>query len=240
MANSKIKFFSPVEVTGPHTGWELQTGGNPSLARQRASVLKSDGDELAAVQYGAQYSYTENYTASAFSGNMTVPNVGAVKNGAHVDSVSVAYSQTAAPTLAVNSHKHATVDGTAIEHDACREYEPSIILPARAIGVPVTLKKKAGDTAVFTLPEGVGIRSLSYQLQCTHVDENDGNGDHLAGDNYDGVETLTIEFTGEVDVADLNLDADWMKPDSFAHTNGNTQATTTSMTLTHHVAHKSA
>lgn len=241
MGNSKVEFFKPLHVVGTLADWELQTGGNPTITRQRDQTLGENGDQHNAVQFGAQIAYTENFKAKRVTGNaLVVPLPGKILEGAHVDSITVSYTQNTAPTLAVASHCHAAIDGTPQAHDPCRVYSPSVILPARAIGVPSALKFKKGaaktETDVFKLPAGIGMRSLSYALQPTHIDEPDGDGGHLAGQNHDGVETLTIEFTGKVDVSDLQIDGEWMLPDNDADSMGNTQATTKSITITHHIA----
>lgn len=237
---SKVEFFKPGAIIAALADWELQTGGNPTLTRQRSQTLKSNGDQLNVVQYGAQIAYTENFTAKTVvettsKTELAIPGAGEISNGAHIDSVQVAYTQTAAPTLAVSSHKHAAIDGTPTNHDPCRVYTGTVVLPIRAIGVPSTLEDKDGNT-IFTVPLGIGMKSLTYGLQPTHQDEADGDGGHLAGQNRDGVETLTIEFTGKVAVAELSIDGSWMLPDSDADGQGNTVATTKSITITKHIA----
>lgn len=237
---SKVEFFKPGAIIAALADWELQTGGNPTLTRQRAQSLLSTGDQMHAVQYGAQIAYVENFTAktvveTASKTELAIPGAGAISNGAHVDSLQVSYTQTAAPTLAVNSHKHAAINGTPATHDPCRVYVGTVVLPIRAIGVPSTLEDKDGNT-IFECPAGIGMKSLTYGLAVTHTDEPDGDGGHLAGQNRDGVETLTIEFTGKVAVAELSIDGSWMLPDSDADGQGNTIATTKSITITKHIA----
>ena len=51
---SKVEFFKPGAIIAALADWELQTGGNPTLTRQRSQTLKSNGDQLNVVQYGAQ------------------------------------------------------------------------------------------------------------------------------------------------------------------------------------------
>lgn len=238
---SKIEFFKPSHATGTWADWELQTGSNPTLSRQRSQTLKENGDELQSVQYGAQIAHTENFKAKRVTGAAyTIPLAGEIKEGAHVDSVEVSYTQTEAPTMNVSSHRHATVEGVAQAHDLCRVYENTVQLPARAIGVPSVLKFKASggtEKNVFTLPAGIGMRSIGYTLAATHVDEADGDGNHLAGQNHDGVETLNIEFTGKVVIDELAIDAEWKLPDNDADGQSNTGATTKSITLTKHVGY---
>lgn len=238
--SSIVKFFAPVaKVISGLASWELQTGANPSLTRQRAQALGSDGDEIASVQYGAQIAYSETGIAKVTTGNLAIPRAGQVVNGCHIDSIEVRYGQTSIPQLSINSHQHATVAGVAQTHDECRSYAGTVVLPARAIGVPTTLSDNA-DTpnTIFTLPAGCGMRSLTYSLSLNHVDEPDSAGDHLAGDNYDGVETLTLEFTGAIVISELDIDTtNWKLPDSDADSASNTGATTKTITLTRHLKH---
>lgn len=235
---SNVIFFNPDSIIGELADWEIQEGSNPSVSRQRAQALKSNGDELASVQYGAQIAYSMNYKAKTVAGDagLTVPAVGKIMNGKHVDSVEVGYSQTDFPTLAVAAHAHAVVDGTEEAHDDCRVYTPGVVLPPRAIGVPSTLKDTDGTT-IFTCPDGVGMRSLTYALAVNHIDEPNGEGGHLAGQNHDGTETITLEFTGEVDIADLAIDAGWKLPDTSSLGKTNSGAHTTSVTITRHIAY---
>jgi len=240
---SKVEFFKPQKVVSAGVGalsdWEIQTGGNPSLSRQRSQALNENGDELNAVQYGAKVSYSESFTAKTIATtqqktSLDVPAAGAVMSGAHVDSVDVSYSQTAAPSMSVASHKHAAVDGTPSNHDVCRVYTPTVVFPIRAIGVPTTLKDKSNNT-IFSTPAGIGIKSIKYGLKVTHVDENDNEGGHLAGQNRDGVETMTLEFTGKVVTSELAIHNSWMLPESDGDSMGNTQSTTKSITISKHI-----
>lgn len=235
---SKVIFFNPDSVIGTLADWEVQDGSNPTVTRQRAQELKSNGDELQSVQFDVQVAYSVNYKAKKVSGDtgLVVPSVGAIVNGKHVDSAEVGYSQTDFPTLAIAAHAHAAVDGTEEVHDECRVYTPGVVLPPRAIGVPSTLKDTDGNT-IFTCPAEVGMRSLTYALAVNHIDEPDGEGGHLAGQNHDGTETLTLEFTGEVDIADLGIDSGWKLPDSSSLGKTNSGAHTTSVTITRHIAY---
>jgi hypothetical protein len=233
---SKVIFFNPDSVIGELADWEIQEGSNPNVTRQRAQELKANGDELQSVQYGAQVAYSMNYKGKKVTGDaLVIPAPGSIKNGKHVDSVEVSYTQTDFPALAVAAHAHAALDGMPEAHDECRVYTPDVVLPPRAIGVPSTLKDTDGET-VFTCPEGVGMRSLTYSLAINHIDEPDGEGGHLAGQNHDGTETLTLDFTGEIDIADLGIGESWKLPDSEGKTRTNAGAHTTSVTLTRHIS----
>ena len=230
-----IEFFGDTSAFGDLAGWEIQTGPNPSTETSYANALGRDGDEIRHAGYGAKTSATCTYVSTATSGSLTLPKVGAILNGYHVDSVSVAYEQTGFPTLTVTGHRHD--DGS--PDKATRTYSPSVELPAVTLGVPSELD------GAFSLSASAecGMRSLTYSLTCTHVDEMDADGGHLAGENHDGVETLSAEFTGKVTVGssgtDVVADAAWFAG-THSQSMGNTSATTTSLTLTRHIAHDAA
>lgn len=223
----RLEFFNPIDPFGL-ADWEVQSGPNPSVEKQRASALGQNGDEIAFAQYGEKESGTCEYIAKSATGNLSVPNVGMTMDGYHIDSVQVSYSQTEWPKLSISWHKHN--DGNV--DSGCREYAPSVTFPARAIGVPSSL----GSAFSITPGTSVGMRSVQYQLQCNHVEEMNGDGGNLAGDNYDGSETLTVEFTGNVSQGAWTLGSDWTD-DTFAKSMGNTSATTSTLTATHHLEH---
>ena len=232
----KVEFFNPTDPFGLED-WEVQKGPNPSLEKQRASALDRNGDEFAHVQFGAKMSGTCEYVAKKFTGTLAVPPAGLIKDGWHVDSATVSYTLNGYPTLSISCHKH--VDGTADAN--CREYAPTFSVPARAIGAPTTLPDASGSGSVFGLSTSakIGVRSMTLSWTCNHVDEDANDGGHFASDNYDGSETLSVDFTGNADPStDWTLDDDWTD-DTVAHGGGNTEASTTSLSASHHIAHTS-
>ena len=79
------------------------------------------------------------------------------------------------------------------------------------------------------------MRSLTYSITVNHIDEMDGEGGHLAGQNHDGTETITLDFTGEIDISDLDIGGSWKLPDSEGTTRTNAGAHTSTVTLTRHI-----
>jgi len=231
-----VKFFSPNNPFGALAGWELQTGANPSETEQRAAALGEDGDEIAWKGYGKDAALSCTFVATAASGYLTLPDAGAVVGGAHIDSISVAYNQEGFPIMTVNGHKH--IDGTG-HTTPCRRYRASVKLPAKAIGCPRLIECVSPSTAkafMLTPAAKIDVRGMTYTLGCTHVDEKNAEGGHLAGDNYDGVETLSVELTGEADPTEFAVDSAWHLG-TDGRNNSNTTATTSSLALEHHVAH---
>ena len=215
----------------------IQTGGNPSKQNNKASELGSDGDEIASGEFDAKTSVTCVYGPTAYTGNLTIPAVGQIKNGHHVDSVSIAYNQQGFPSMTVTGHKH-----EAGSPDAdCRTYTAKVVLPARKIGVPSALVDTATPTAgdVFKLnaEAEVGMKGLTYTLSCTHVDEPDGDAGHLAGNNHDGVEKIDVEMSGEADSDEYTVGTGWFVETNASGNQGNTTKTTRSISMSKHIAH---
>ena len=229
-----IKFFDPTNPFGALADWEQQTGGNPNTSEQRASMLGKHGDEIRWQGYGKQTALTATFGAITNTGDLIVPNAGTVIAGVHIDSLSVAYTNTGFPTLTLNGHKH----DHGKPHDTCRMYAPTIKLPS-IFGCPrkLTTTDATPKTAFgLTLEAEIDVRSVTYSLTCNHIDEPDREGGHLASDNYDGSETLAVELTGDAEATEYEVGDDWQAT-ADNRTNGNTVATTSSLTLTRHLPH---
>lgn len=229
-------FFEADSPFGELTGWEPQTGGNPTVTEQRASELGRDGDEIRGKGYGKREAVTGNYVSTEDTGNLTLPDVGGLLNNYLVENLQVSYQSQGFPKLTLSGHKH--LDGNADANT--RTYSPSIDLPATDLGAPLVIKHKGTNDKVFELTENAAfsVRSLQYQLQVNHVDEPKANGSHLAGNNYDGTETLTIEFSGSgVKGTDFIVDETTWHLDSNGKSKSNTGMTTQSITLTRHIQH---
>ena len=219
-------FFNPSSPFGALTGWEDQTD-NPTTSRQRAQALGADGDEIAAKTYDARTNVTGEYVATADSA--AIPKAGEIKNGYHIDSIQVRYANNDFVKMTLQGHKHVGENVVSHAVNSCRTYTGSLQTIGTKFGCP--------DAPVgVSIPSGAGVRSVNYSLSCNHVDELGSQGDFLAGDNYDGSETVEVELcdTGNITAAqgwDLVNDG---------HTRGNTQAETSSATVEKHIAHDSA
>jgi len=231
------KFFEPVDSFGGFANLVIQTGGNPSLQEGRAAELGSDGDEIANEGFDKKTNVTCVYGPTVYTGNLTIPVVGQIANGFHVDSVAVAYNQQGFPTMTVTGHKHEEGSPDA----DCRTYTATIVLPARKIGIPSALVDTTlvtpADVFKLAAEAAVGMKGLTYTLSVTHVDEPDGDGGHLAGDNHDGVEKIDVEMSGEAEAAEYTVGAAFFVETNAAGNQGNTSKTTRSLSMVKHIAH---
>lgn len=219
--------------------WIIQNP-SPNSQSDRASGLGANGDEAAWKSHNPREQITVTYKCYAASGNLTLPKVGVVASTYHIDSVKLDYDPVGWPTLTVTVHKHTAASGTHAE-DSCNTYATDLVFPAQ-FGVPVSISDTTTPAAVvmFALAStAVALKTLSFGLTCTHVDETGGAGDWLAGENHDGVETLDAEFTGVPDDEDLTISALWHKGSDGAPTS-NTGASSRKMSLSRHIAREAA
>lgn len=238
MAVTPVTFFDPSSPFGALTGWEVQSGGDPTKTKQRAQELNSTGDELAAQEYDKRSTVSAAYEPTVWSGEteMVIPKAGAILEGYHVDSIALAFTQTKVPVLTVTGHKHDDGKGHAV--DSCRTYTPTPVFPVQGIGVPSALTDGGSPAvSIFSLEAlaTVGLRSLSYSLTVTHEDELDGGGAHLAGENRDGVESMEIEFTGGAVLGtDFTLDSNWFV-ETETPNQSNTAVKTKTFSVSQHI-----
>lgn len=224
MADKAINFFNPSDVLSlSASGW-VQQQNNITDSVQRAQGLGATGDEAAKKTYDGKAAGSVVYDCFTETGNLTLPKVGQIAGGYHIDSLSLVYSPNGWPRLTVNVHQHDSNSHTS----GLNTFTPSLTCPAQW-GVPRALSISDLDTSA-------GVRGCTYTVGCTHEDESE-NGDHLAGENRDGVETLAYEFT----VGAAALGAEFAGPSGWDEMSdgspkGNTSAETRSMQWEHHIA----
>lgn len=214
-------FFNPQEIFGTETAfskWEIQSD-NPNTTVQRAQALKKNGDELAHKEYDAKTSQSVVFVAKA--DDAAVPPCGKVVNGWHIDTIRIQWTNTGFCQMTITCHKHGTSN-----HDATRYYTGSLATIGCMFGCPSTI-------VGLVIPTGAGVRSATYSLGVNHVDEPDGQGDHLAAGNYDGSETSECELCDSGVIA-ADEDNDWTLM-SLNHQRTNTAAEATSGTAEHHL-----
>lgn len=229
MAHGTLAIFSPTNLIGDLTGWTFQNGGGKNASKERASELGDDGDELMSALHNGKETATLEFVGALTTGNYSFPAVGAHANGWHIDEIQVKWDRgQIRPKMTVTVHRH--TEGAM--HTTCRTYVSSLSgkIAAQVFGCPSDF-----DDA-FALTQGavVGMRSATLTVRCSHVDEPNGTGGNLMGDNYDGVETLAVELTGAATADDY--ETSWDEPDS-GDTPSNTGATTRSLNFEHHIAH---
>lgn len=217
-------FFEAESPFGALSGWTPQQAGGKDKTKTRASVLGADGDESAHVDHDNRETVSATYASTGSGQTLTIPAFGAVLNGYMVDSVNVTYAAQDVPQMTVAGHKHLDTATGASGHSGMRTYAGTVTLPNVALGVP---------DAIGPLST-TGARSASYSLSGTHIDEFGGQGKHVAADNHDGVETVTMESIEAITVTDSGND--WTV-ESDSDSKSNNAATANTVTATKHIAH---
>ena len=236
---SQVTFFAPVDPININTllslegalQWVVQNPA-PNTQADRASGLGANGDEAAWKSHNLRKQVTITYKCFAASGNLILPKIGVIASTFHIDNVKLDYDPVGWPTLTVAIHKH--LGASTHAEASCNTYATDIVFPAQ-FGVPTSIST-ATPTVMFALGStAVALKTLSFSLTCTHLDELGGTGDWLAGDNHDGVETLDAEFTGIPADADLTISAAYHKGSDGDPTT-NTGASSRKLSLTRHIA----
>lgn len=223
MSDIAVGFFNPADVLSLGGDW-VQQENNIVNNHQVAIGLGATGDAVAKKSHGGGSSGPVVYECHAETGNLTLPNVGKVA-AFHIDSLQLVYQPTGWPRLTCNVHQH---DDNAHADDRT-QYAPSITLPAQ-FGVPAAAGGVAGAAAT------AAARACTYTLGCTHQDEDGATGNHLAGENRDGIETLAYEYTGDPGAAVTGPDG-WIETSEGAGTaKSNTAAETKGLSWENHVA----
>ena len=180
MADQAVGGPLAVDVFGIGGNWIAQNNKNNDVS-DRASGLKANGDEAASKMFNGRNEISVPYKCFVETGNLTLPNVGSVSNGYVITQVVLAPAKDNFPTMTVTGHQH---DSNA--HTALNEYAATLTIPAQ-FGIPTMFSQSNA---------ACGKVSMSYTLACDHIDETGGTGDHLAGQNLNGRETLALEYIG--------------------------------------------
>lgn len=229
MAHGTVEFFNPTCPITVGADWDFQTCGPKQTATNYANELGQHGDELRHATHGKKTSWSWTFVNNLASGTITIPKAGIVSAGWHVDSIQISWGRDQIkPKMTVNAHMHE--DGTNHAANSCRTYTATVAIDAVAFGVPADLGAVALATGAT-----VDFRSATYTLQVNHIDEPGRDGTQLAGENHDGTETFSVEFTGDATADDYEIEDGWTN-DQKTTTPSNTAATTTSLNLIHHIA----
>lgn len=211
-------FFNPTAAFGTLNGWEYQTT-NPATSKTRAQQLGANGDEIAKKLHDTRVNVSATLTLKT-AASCKIPKFGEILNGYHIDSVQIQFTNTGFVQMTLSGHKHGTAS-----HPDCRTYTGSLTTIADNFGCPSSL-------IGLTPPAGAGVRSYTYNLTGQHQDELGSNGEFLAAQNHDGVETADCELA---DDGTCTAATGW-DITSSSTSEGNTAMTTASATAEKHIA----
>lgn len=234
--NTRVTFFSPecpqAIETMVGSNWEFQNQNPEQRSKDYINELGRDGDEILSRLVNGKTATGWQFVFKADTGTLVTASikVGAVVGGYHIDSVEISGANTQIhPKMTIIGHAH---DGVQNGHNTCRTYKPTVSISGCAFGVPSNL----GAVSLKQTAE-VDFRSFTYRLSVTHIDEQARDGGELKGDNHDGVETMSVEFTGDATSSDYEITNGWSVPTS-QKTPSNTGVTTSSLELVKHISHE--
>jgi len=170
MADKAIDYGAS-EGFGAIAGFDSH-GTEDNTTNQRATATDENGDEVASSLYDEKREVSGEYECN--NDTNTVPAaVGALVNGIILTGINISTAEGRYATMSLQGHNH-TENAHAAE-PALRTGTHGETL-AKAFGATDFLGGTAGDNA--SCIEG------SIAITCEHVDQNDGDGDHLVGENY--------------------------------------------------------
>ena len=229
--NERVNFFAPEcpeEILAAlGDSWEFQNQNAEQRSLDYINELGKRGDEILHALVNGKTSTGWQFVSTAATGKLKLLKVGQVIGGFHIDSEEASWGNNQIkPKMTIVGHAH---DGITGGHNTCRTYSPTVEFEAVAFGVPANL----GGVSLSESAE-VDFRSARYSLSCSHIDEPGRAGNQLKGENHDGVESLSVEFTGDAAPGDYSITDGWSKPSS-SKTPSNTGVTTSSIELIHHI-----
>jgi hypothetical protein len=178
--------------------------------------------EIASRLHDAKTSVSATYVAS--SAEAAIPRVGQVLNGYHIDSVTVAYANTAFAQMTLAGHKHSDGKTHGDGGSVPRQFAGSLQTVGTLFGCP-------SAPLGVVIPTGAGVRSVNYTLSVNHVDELGTEGNWLNGNNYDPSETVEVELCD----SGVITAADGWDLTSTGNSLGNTAAETATATVEKHI-----
>jgi hypothetical protein len=163
--------------TGIGASWAWQ-GASPANAVQRAQALGATGQEVAKSLYDSTDTVTENWMAKD-TVDLAIPDLGSVVDDYVVTDITVATINTGFATLAITGHKH--TDGT------------PTFTAATGYAALITAAFGALNLSGATGASGT-LNSSSIQATCQHAEAKGADGNNVAGENYNAMQTCTQTY----------------------------------------------
>ena len=163
--------------TGIGASWVWQSA-SPATALQRAQALGATGNEVAHQLYDSTISVTENWIAKD-AVDLAIPDIGAVVDTFVITDITIGTSNTGFATLAITAHKH--TDGT------------PAMTGAHGFAALLTAAFGALNLSGATGSSGV-LNSSTLQVTCQHGEAKGADGNNIAGENYNAMQTCTQTY----------------------------------------------
>lgn len=182
-----------------------------------------EGDVVCeSVAYNERVELSARYKFCVGGGNfgaaLNLIKVGDVLNAYLITNISVSTSNSGEPEVSFTAHQH---------DDNAHTSESTFSIPAAVI--TLLDSEYSLNTAIDFFGKDaagtIGAQSSTLTLSCEHADVQDGNGDHLAGANFNGRIEASVEYVG---ATSAEPDAPWIR-DSLGNGRENSAAQTSSI-----------
>jgi len=174
--------FGATDGFGTFAGWELQSDSK-TTAKERSMVLDATGNEVASNLFNEKTEYSSVYKCS--NNTNTVPSeIGDIYNSRALISIAINTSNSDRAQMTLTGHQHAA--------------NPHTTLVKAAHGISVAKAFGAVDFLGGTGGTGASPASGTITITCQHEDNQDADGAHLVGENYNCTITSDTTWTGPV------------------------------------------
>ena len=170
MADKNIRYGSS-EGFGPFTGWEAHTTED-NTTHTRAVATDDKGDEVASCLHDEKREVSSTYECN--SDTNEIPDaIGKLVNSLILTNISISTAEGRYATMSLQGHNHGQ---NAHENSPALRSAAHEITLGKCFGATDFLGGSAGNDA--SCVEG------TITISCEHADQNDGDGNHLVGENY--------------------------------------------------------
>lgn len=183
MAEPSIQFGVSLTPFGEPTGW-VPRGPARTVVKDRANVLNGIGNEVASKLYNERTEVTQEFAPASSTVAPTVPpTIGALLDEFILTGISISTSATGFVTMTLTGHQHAN-----------NAHENTL----QKVAHNITLSKSFGSQDFMSATPGAdaSLESSSVEITVQHIDVENGDGDHLVGENFDGRITFTQTWHG--------------------------------------------
>lgn len=165
---------------GTLAGWAIQSCTAVD-ENKRANTLGPTGNDVASKLHDDTQQVTTVYKALADPAAPVIPAaIGADVNGVTLTGISISTDAEDFATMTLTGHVHE--DGT---HGTCR-----------SIAHGMSLTAGFGASAFGCALGSATVRESSCEITCEHVDEPDGDGNTIAGENYNPKVEISVKVLG--------------------------------------------
>lgn len=180
----KVITYGASEGFGAFAGWESQ-GNTPVTGKQRGVAHSDKGDILADNLVGEKQEVTSRYECNNDT-NVVPDAIGAIVNGLVLTGILFETRPNMPATMTLTGHNH--TENAHASSPALRTYTHGITVP-KCFGVTDFLGDSDGtnDAAIGS----------SCNITCEHADQDDGDGDHLVGENYNAQIEAKTTYCGD-------------------------------------------